>query len=209
MTEEYAAKTDEELVRLSQAGDREAMGHLLNQYKSDVRTKARGFYLVGADQDDVIQEGMIGLYKAIRDYRPEKEIPFKAFADLCVHHQIVAALRHSNRLKQGPLNNYISLNRPVGEDEDQDTFMDVIPAAGIKADPQEIMAERENARRIGRMLEENLTDLEKKVLYLFLEGLSYTEISEKIDKNTKTIDNALQRIRKKVQRYLDERDSDC
>ena len=205
MTEEYGHidnLNDEELVSLAQQGDADAMLCLLNRYKKNVLMKARGYFLVGAEQDDLVQEGMIGLVKAIRDYLPDRNASFAVFSDLCIKRQMITAIKTASRLKHTPLNNYISLNRPYhfeGE-EGERTLIDVLKSESIG--PEDEALERESIRNIESYYQKTLSKLEKDVLRLFLQGKSYQDIAIELNRHTKAVDNALQRIRKKTREYL-------
>lgn len=182
----------------------EATNTLLERYKEMVRSKARTYFLIGADRDDVIQEGMIGLYKAIMDYKPEKDSSFRSFAGLCVMRQILSAVRVSSRLKHLPLNEYISLNYPVNdEDGKETTLMDLLPDPNARS-PEDILTGIEERDSLEAQIEALLSPLEKKVLHLFLKGLDYIQIAEIIDKTPKSVDNALQRVKQKISRMLQE-----
>ena len=195
---------DEDLVRLAQQQDGAAMECLLNRYKNFVRTKARSYFLIGADHEDIVQEGMIGLYKAIRDYREEKLKSFRAFAELCITRQIITAIKTATRQKHIPLNNYVSLNRPIYEEDSDRTLLDVI-TEDAPTNPEEMLINRENLTVIEGRIGEILSDLEKEVLTRYIEGKSYQEISNEMGRHVKSIDNALQRIKRKLLRYLEEK----
>ena len=195
---------DEDLVRLAQQQDGAAMECLLNRYKNFVRTKARSYFLIGADHEDIVQEGMIGLYKAIRDYREEKLKSFRAFAELCITRQIITAIKTATRQKHIPLNNYVSLNRPIYEEDSDRTLLDVI-TEDAPTNPEEMLINRENLTVIEGRIGEILSDLEKEVLTRYIEGKSYQEISDEMGRHVKSIDNALQRIKRKLLRYLEEK----
>lgn len=189
--------SDEELVKLSSEGDKEAEDFILQRYKNYVRIKARPYYLIGADNDDVVQEGMIGLYKAVRDFDPEKKILFKTFADICVTRQILTAIRCANRNKHSPLNAYVSMSTPVFGDESYATLTDVI-SKSHSANPEEMYILDETVAEIKEGIKNKLSEFENQVLNLYLDGISYSEISKMMDKSPKSIDNALQRIKKKL-----------
>ena len=195
---------DEDLVRLAQQQDGAAMECLLNRYKNFVRTKARSYFLIGADHEDIVQEGMIGLYKAIRDYREEKLKSFRAFAELCITRQIITAIKTATRQKHIPLNSYVSLNRPIYEEDSDRTLLDVI-TEDAPTNPEEMLINRENLTVIEGRIGEILSDLEKEVLTRYIEGKSYQEISDEMGRHVKSIDNALQRIKRKLLRYLEEK----
>ena len=202
---DFENMTDEEVVRLAQRdGDGAALEYLLNKYKNFVRTKARSYFLIGADHEDIVQEGMIGLYKAIRDFRTDKLASFRAFAELCVTRQIITAIKTATRQKHIPLNSYISLNRPVYEEDSTRTLLDVITEE-VPSNPEEMLIDREDLSVIEGRIGQMLSDLEKEVLIRYIEGKSYVEISEEMNRHVKSVDNALQRIKRKLQKYLDEK----
>ncbi len=201
--------SDEELIEKircsSDAAETlQATDVLMERYKELVRSKARTYFLIGADRDDVVQEGMIGLYKAIVDFRPEKDSTFRTFAQLCIVRQILSAIRVSSRMKHLPLNEYISLNRPVNDEDGKETTMiDLLPDPNGRS-PEEILTGMEERRRLDEQINALLSPMEKRVLQLFLQGLDYTQIAEKMDKKPKSVDNALQRVKQKISRMLQE-----
>ena len=195
---------DEDIVDLAQEADGAALEYLLNKYKNFVRTKARSYFLIGADHEDIVQEGMIGLYKAIRDYRRDKQKSFRAFAELCITRQIITAIKTATRQKHIPLNNYVSLNRPIYDEESDRTLLDVI-TEDVPSNPEEVLIDREDFSVIEGRIGEMLSDLEKQVLVRYIEGKSYAEISEEMGRHVKSIDNALQRIKRKLLKYLKEK----
>ncbi len=199
---DYLALSDEALVELSHSGDSRADELLCERYKNMVRIKARPYFLMGADREDLLQEGMIGLYKAIRDYSPEHSMSFRSFADLCILRQIITAIKRATRKKHAPLNSYISIYRTV-EDERERPLIDTM--SGVRTeDPEELFISRESLAGMQDMLDQMLSQLEKEVLTLFLDGRSYQEIAARLGRGTKTVDNALQRIKKKLESYLRE-----
>ena len=195
--------TDEQVVRLAQQADGTALEYLLNKYKNFVRSKARSYFLIGADHEDIVQEGMIGLYKAIRDFREEKLTSFRAFAELCITRQIITAIKTATRQKHIPLNSYVSLNKPIYDEESDRTLLDVI-TEGWEANPEEVHINRENVSVIEGRIGKMLSGLEKQVLLRYLEGKSYQEISQEMRRHVKSIDNALQRVKRKLQKMLQE-----
>ena len=200
---DYENMTDEEIVSLAQQdGEDEALEYLLNKYKNFVRTKARSYFLIGADHEDIVQEGMIGLYKAVRDYRPDRQTSFHGFAELCVTRQIITAIKTATRQKHIPLNNYISLNRPIYEEDSERTLLDIITDEQ-PSDPEVMLIDREDLSVIEGRIGQMLSDMEKEVLIRYIEGKSYVEIAEEMHRHVKSVDNALQRIKRKLQRYLD------
>lgn len=193
---DYENMTDEEIVALAEK-DRSAEEFLLNKYKNLVKSRAKMYFLAGGDNDDLIQEGMIGLFKAIHDYNSDKQASFYSFAELCVKRQIFTAIKTAARQKHQPLNTYISLNKPVYEDVSERTLVETL-AERESVDPEKLYIMHEKLKDIEKEIDEKLSDLEKRVLILHLQGMSYQEISEIINKPTKSIDNALQRIKKKL-----------
>ena len=202
--ERFESVADEEIVRMAQGGDGAALEHLLNKYKNFVRTKARSYFLIGADHEDIVQEGMIGLYKAIRDFKPEKLSSFRAFAELCVTRQIITAIKTATRQKHIPLNSYVSLNKPLYDEESDRTLLDVI-SEDVPSDPETMLIDREDLSFIEGRIGEMLSDLEKRVLVLYMDGKCYVEISEEMGRHVKSVDNALQRIKRKLLKYLEEK----
>lgn len=201
---DYASMNDEDVVALCRQGDTMAEEYLLNKYKNFVRSKARSYFLIGADHEDIVQEGMIGLYKAIRDFRPDKLSSFRAFAELCITRQIITAIKTATRQKHIPLNSYVSLNKPIYEDESDRTLMDVI-TEGRGADPEELIIGQESYVSIETRIDEALSPLERKVLAAYLDGKSYQEIAVMLDRHVKSIDNALQRVKHKLEKLIQEK----
>mgnify|MGYP000905170267 CR=1 FL=1 len=202
---EFDGLTDEEVVFAVKEGeDRAAQDYLINKYRNFVRAKARSYFLIGADREDIIQEGMIGLYKAIRDFRNDKLSSFRAFAELCVTRQIITAIKTATRQKHIPLNSYISLNKPIYDEDSDRTLLDVLAGARI-ADPEELVISREEFMDIEEKLEAILSDLEWQVLMSYLDGKSYQEIAAELQRHVKSIDNALQRVKRKLEKYMENR----
>nr|WP_221248306.1 RNA polymerase sporulation sigma factor SigH [Anoxybacillus mongoliensis] len=198
----YEQLEDEMIVELVHQGDSEALDYLIHKYKNFVRAKARSYFLVGADREDIVQEGMIGLYKAIRDFKEDKQSSFKAFAELCITRQMITAIKMATRQKHIPLNCYVSLDKPIYEDDSARTLMDVLSGTKI-TNPEELIINREEFDHIEEKMTELLSDLERKVLLLYLEGRSYQEISEELNRHVKSIDNALQRVKRKLEKYVE------
>jgi RNA polymerase sporulation-specific sigma factor len=203
---QFLGLEDEEIVELVRQGDITALEYLINKYKNFVRAKSRSYFLVGADREDIIQEGMIGLFKAIRDYKEDKLSSFKAFAELCITRQIITAIKTATRQKHIPLNSYVSLDKPIYDEESDRTLLDVISEAKV-TDPEEMIISQEEYIDIELKISELLSDLERKVLSLYLDGRSYQEISEQLNRHVKSIDNALQRVKRKLERYVEMRES--
>ena len=200
--------TDEEIVlRIKDECDSVALDYLIGKYRNFVRAKARSYFLIGADREDIIQEGMIGLYKAIRDFRNDKLSSFRAFAELCVTRQIITAIKTATRQKHIPLNSYVSLNKPIYDEDSDRTLLDVL--SGVKiTDPEALVISREEFIDIEAKMEELLSDLEWKVLMSYLDGRSYQEIAVDLKRHVKSIDNALQRVKRKLEKYMELRGND-
>lgn len=201
---ELEMRSDEDIVLEAKGGDIIALEFLINKYKNFVKAKARSYFLIGADREDIIQEGMIGLYKAIRDFRGDKLSSFRAFAELCITRQIITAIKTATRQKHIPLNSYVSLNKPIYDEDSDRTLLDILAGTKI-TDPEELMINREEYNDIEFKMNEILSELEWKVLTLYLEGKSYQEIAVDLKRHVKSIDNALQRVKRKLERYLEVR----
>ena len=197
----FTDMTDEELVSLVHSGNTEALDFLITKFRPFVRMKARSYFLIGADKEDIIQEGMIGLYKAIRDFRSDKLSSFRAFAELCIIRQIITAIKTATRQKHIPLNSYISLDKPIYDEESDRTLMDVLTGNGVD-DPEDLIIHNEEFQYMEEKMSEVLSELEREVLALYLDGQSYQEISEKLERHVKSIDNALQRVKRKLEQHL-------
>ena len=176
--------TDEEIVSLAKNGDTMALEFLISKYKNFVRSKARTYFLIGADREDIIQEGMIGLYKAIRDYRYDRQTSFHSFAEICVTRQIITAIKTATRQKHMPLNSYVSLNKPVYEEESERTLSDVI-TQGKAGNPEDLFIDQEDFLDIESTMQRILSPLEQDVVNLYLEGKSYVEIAQQLDRHVK------------------------
>lgn len=198
---EWADLEDEKVVEFVHDGNVQALDYLINKYRSFVRAKARTYFLIGADREDIVQEGMIGLYKAIRDFQSDKLSSFKAFAELCVTRQIITAIKTATRQKHIPLNSYVSLDKPIYDEESDRTLLDVI-AEHDTSDPEKLLVDREKFIDMEDKMEELLSELEREVLHLYLDGQSYQEISLQLNRHVKSIDNALQRVKRKLERHL-------
>lgn len=198
----YKSMRDEDVVEIAKGNCIEAMDYIIAKYQKLVRGKARSYYLIGADNDDIIQEGLIGLYKAIQDYDEEKLTSFKVFAEICITRQIITAIKTATRQKHIPLNSYVSLNKPIYQEETGNTLLDVI--SGIKiTNPEEMIIAREELESMEKKIEELLSELELRAFNLYIGGMSYQEIAEEMDRQIKCIDNALQRVKKKLDKYLE------
>ncbi|RUL54734.1 MULTISPECIES: RNA polymerase sporulation sigma factor SigH [Lysinibacillus] len=194
--------TDEQVVELVHQGNTEALDYLITKYRLFVKAKARSYFLIGADKEDIVQEGMIGLYKAIRDFKGDKLSSFRAFAELCITRQIITAIKTATRQKHIPLNSYVSLDKPIYDEESDRTLMDVITSTESE-DPEHLMINREEYSHLEGKISEILSELEQQVLALYLDGQSYNEISEELNRHVKSIDNALQRVKRKLERHLE------
>ena len=199
---DFKDKSDEEIVAQAKSGNNRAQEYLISKYENFVKAKAKSYFLIGADKEDIYQEGMIGLYKSIRDFNPEKSTSFKAFAEICIVRQIITAIKTATRQKHIPLNTYISLNKPIYEEESERTLLDVL--AGLKiSDPEELMISKEQIDYIEEKISKVLSGLELEVLTSYLDGKSYQEIASDLERHSKSIDNALQRVKRKLEKCLD------
>ncbi|SKA77853.1 RNA polymerase, sigma 30 subunit, SigH [Clostridium sp. USBA 49] len=198
---DFENKLDEEIAIEAKNGNTVAQEYLINKYENFVKAKAKSYFLIGADKEDIYQEGMIGLYKAIRDFKNDKMTSFKAFAELCITRQIITAIKTATRQKHIPLNTYISLNKPIYDEESDRTLLDILSMAKV-TDPEEIVISQEELKHIKVEIGEVLSDLELEVLSSYLDGKSYQEIACDLNKHAKSIDNALQRVKRKLEKSL-------
>ncbi len=201
---DYAEFKDEEIVRFARQGNVYAEESLIQKYKKFVKNKAKAYFLIGADREDIIQEGMIGLFKAIRDFDESKLATFKAFAEMCITRQIITAIKSATRQKHIPLNSYVSLSKPIYEENSERTLMDMLSSEKV-TDPETIIVFKEEIDYIESKVAGSLSKLEWKVLREYLLGKSYQEIAENMDKPIKSIDNALQRVKRKLEAYVENR----
>jgi RNA polymerase sporulation-specific sigma factor len=201
--EKYKDMSDESLINLIKAGDNYAQNFLLEKYSNLVNVKATKFFLVGGENDDIVQEGMIGLYKAIKAFDSEKDNSFKTFANLCIERQLITAIKMSNRQKHIPLNSSFSLNVSAFEENDDTSVMEVLDTKTAE-DPLDTITKREYFTSIEDTLDKNLSKFEKEVLDLFVQGDSYIDIATKLKSTAKSVDNAIQRIRKKASKVIEE-----
>lgn len=197
--------SDEQVVQLAQSGDKRALEHIIARYRNFVYAKANPYFLIGADREDVVQEGMIGLYKAVKGFQNQKS-SFKAFAGLCVSRQIISAVKSATRQKHMPLNSYISLNKNVYDAEEDATLLDII-SEQYPQDPESILINRENLDGIEYKISQALSKLELEVLMQYLDGSAYQEIADALHRDVKSVDNAVQRIKKKIELILKSGDS--
>lgn len=200
--EVYEGMEDEMLVKNAKNGDSVALDYLVRKYKNFVGAKSRAYFLIGADSEDIMQEGMIGLYKAVRDFNLNKRTSFRIFAELCVTRQIITAIKTATRQKHIPLNSYISLNKPVYDEQSDRTLIDFVDGMKI-TDPEDLIISKEQVKNIEIKIGEVLSELELEILKLYVGGRSYQEISELSNRDVKSIDNALQRVKRKLERCLD------
>lgn len=198
----YSELSDEKLITIIHEGQTEALNYLIKKYTSFVWLKSRSYFIIGGDQEDVMQEGVIGLYKAIRDYNPEKLSSFKGFAELCITRQIITAIKTATRQKHIPLNSSISLDRPVYVEESERTMLDILPGPSLE-NPADLIVYKENSQHMKVEVHKVLSRLERQVLALYLDGQSYQEISVQLNRQVKSVDNALQRIKKKLELHLE------
>lgn len=201
MHEKFMDMEDAQIVALAQSGDSNASEYILNKYKNLVRSKAHAYFIMGAEAEDLLQEGMIGLFKAIRDYNCEKNDSFYAFAAMCVRRQLISALKRATRQKHIPLNSYVSLNKSIYDEENERPLMDVLSARGV-SNPEQLMIAQQEFEFINAKIENSLSDFERAVLKEYLTGKSYSEIASSMDTQTKSVDNALQRVKTKLERAL-------
>lgn len=194
--------SDEELLELIDEDDKSALEHLIDKYKGFILSKTRNYFLVGGDREDVIQEGLIGLYKAIRDYEVDRPSSFRGFAELCITRNIITAIKTASRQKHIPLNSSLSLDKPLYQQESERTLLDIVEGSH-SLNPEEMIVNQERLHQIEEKLASMLTELERKVLELYLEGRTYKEISVEINRHVKSIDNALQRVKKKLETLTD------
>ena len=202
-TDEYKDLTDEEIIDKAREGSEQALSYLLEKYKELVKMKVGKYYIIGAEKEDIIQEGMIGLFKAIKTYKPDKNNAFKTFANLCIERQLITAIKTSNRQKHIPLNSYLSLNISAYDNDDEDST-ELIANLNNKSveDPLETIMKRENYEELEKTIDKTLSKFEKQVLNRFLKGESYVSIAQKLDSPVKSVDNAIQRIRKKAMKNI-------
>lgn len=197
----YENYSDEEIIRLIHKGDEFASEYIIVKYKDLVKIKSRTYFIIGADKEDIVQEGMIGLFKAIRDFNPDKNVSFFSFAELCITRQIITAIKSANRQKHVPLNSYVSLNKQVFNTDMEKAYIDFL-ADKKNTNPEELIIDQEERDFIKNNISGVLSDFEFNVLSLYLKDKSYLEISQALSKTEKSIDNALQRIRKKVEKLI-------
>ena len=194
-------KIDREYIGKIKTGDKSALNFIMEKYRNFVYIKAKPFFMVGAEKDDIIQEGMIGLYKAIKGFDEEKDVSFRVFADLCIRRQIMTAVKASTRQKHMPLNSYLSLNKTVFDDESDREVIEMLDLETVP-DPLDTITTHETYQKVEETMNKVLSDFELKVLNEYVNGASYVEIANKLDSHVKAVDNAVQRIKKKVDKHL-------
>ncbi len=199
--ENYEKMSDEEAIKLIKQGDKGALDFIMDKYKEVVNIKVSKYFIIGAEKDDIVQEGLIGLYKAIKNFDSEKDNSFKTFANLCIERQLITAIKTSNRQKHQPLNSYLSLNMSAYEDEEAEPVIDIFDSNQIE-DPLDTITKKEYYTEIENAIDKSLSDFEKKVLNRFANGESYVQIADKLNTPVKSVDNAIQRIRKKAIRNI-------
>ena len=203
VTDNYKNMSDEDLITVIKSGDKFALEFLIEKYKELVNMKVSKFFMIGAEKEDIVQEGLIGLFKAVKNYNPDMQNSFKTFANLCIERQLITAIKSSNRQKHMPLNSYLSLNTTAYEDDDDTSVLDVLNTHQME-DPLDTITKKEYYKTVEVAIDKSLSDFEKKVLNRYMQGESYVQIAEKLDAPVKSIDNAIQRIRKKAIRSIGE-----
>ena len=203
LTNNYQDMSDEDLINIIKSGDKSALDFLIGKYKELVNMKVSKFFMIGAEKEDIMQEGLIGLFKAVKNYNPEKQNSFKTFANLCIERQLITAIKSSNRQKHMPLNSYLSLNTTAYEDDEDSNLLDVFDAHQME-DPLDTITKKEYYQTVENAIDKSLSDFEKQVLNRYMQGESYIQIAEKLDAPVKSIDNAIQRIRKKAIKSIGE-----
>lgn len=203
--QDYSQLSDDELIEIIHDGDSRAEEVLIKRYKNFVLAKSRSYFLVGAGREDIVQEGMIGLYKAVRDYKIDRLASFRAFAELCITRQIITAIKAATRQKHQPLNSYVSLNKPIYDEESDRTLLDILKGTKLN-NPEELFVSKETYDLIESQISEMLSDLEFNVLQEYLNGKSYQDIADTLDKHVKSVDNALQRVKRKLEEFLEKHD---
>lgn len=201
----FSQMSDEDLIELIKSGNKLALEHLINRYRNLVNIKVSKYYMAGAEREDIVQEGLIGLYKAIKSYQPDKQNSFKSFAGICIERQLITAIKTSNRQKHMPLNSYISLNKDAYENDDDSGNADLMEIldANVIEDPLDMITKKEYYQTVESTIDKSLSNFEKRVLNCYIQGESYVQIAEKLDAPVKSIDNAIQRIRKKAIKGMD------
>ena len=203
LNENYNNMSDEDLIEIIKSGDKNALEYLINKYKDLVNMKVGKYFMIGSERDDIVQEGLIGLYKAIKNYSGDKQNSFKTFANMCIERQLITAIKSSNRQKHMPLNSYLSLNTKAYEDDEESNILDIFDSHQVE-DPLDTITKKEYYETVEKAIDESLSDFEKQVLSRYIQGESYVQIAEKLDSPVKSVDNAIQRIRKKASKNMSE-----
>ncbi len=207
LNEQYINMPDEKIIEVIQSGDNLALNYMMNKYNDLVNMKASKFFMAGAEREDIIQEGLIGLYKATKSFDVGKQNSFKTFANLCIERQLITAIKTSNRQKNIPLNSSISLNQTAYEENDDMQIIDILETKTME-DPLETITKKEYYNSIEKQIDENLSDFEKQVLHYYKQGKSYAVIAEKLGSKVKSVDTAIQRIRKKANKIKNTMEKD-
>ena len=194
----YDSMTDEDLIRIIKSGDKQALNYLINKYKELVNVKVSKYFMIGAEKEDIVQEGLIGLFKAIKSYSLDKQNSFKTFANLCIERQLITAIKTSNRQKHSPLNFYLSLNESAYDNDETDSPLIDVFESDLIEDPLDTITKKEYYKSVEDAIDKHLSDFEKQVLSRYISGESYVKIAENLNTPVKSIDNAIQRIRKKA-----------
>jgi len=197
----YSGMEDEEVIEYIHSGCKQGMEHLIEKYKPLVRAKSRSYFLAGADREDIVQEGMIGLFKAVRDYKNDKSIPFKVFAEMCITRQIITAVKTATRQKHIPLNSYVSLNKKIFDEDSDKILMEAIQEVSV-SNPEELFISKEEYNGTESRIMDHLSPFEKKVLQMYISGIAYQDIAKQLKKPVKSVDNALQRLKKKIEKSI-------
>ncbi len=203
LTDNYKNMSDEDLITVIKSGDKFALEFLIEKYKELVNMKVSKFFMIGAEREDIVQEGLIGLFKAVKNYNPDMQNSFKTFANLCIERQLITAIKSSNRQKHMPLNSYLSLNTTAYENDEDSNLLDIFDSHQIE-DPLDTITKKEYYKTVEIAIDKSLSDFEKKVLNRYMQGESYIQIAERLDAPVKSIDNAIQRIRKKAIKSIED-----
>ena len=201
LSKDYINMSDEDLIILIKSGDKDALEFMINKYKELVNMKVSKYFMIGSEKEDIVQEGLIGLYKAIKGYDFDKQNSFKTFANMCIERQLITAIKSSNRQKHMPLNSYLSLNASAYENDEETSILDTYDAHQVE-DPLETITKQEYYKSVEVAIDKSLSNFEKQVLNRYIQGESYIQIAQKLDTQVKSVDNAIQRIRKKASNSL-------
>lgn len=202
-SDNYKNMSDEDLIEIIKSGDKSALEYLISKYKELVNMKVSKYFIIGAEKEDIVQEGLIGLFKAVKSYKSDKQNSFKTFANMCIERQLITAIKSSNRQKHMPLNSYLSLNTAAYEEDEDSSLLEVFNAHQME-DPLETITKQEYYESVERAMDKSLSSFEKQVLNRYIQGESYVQIAQKLDTPVKSIDNAIQRIRKKAIKNIED-----